>query len=297
MFALDTLPQKPMRVFLHGLALGLASFRRLIALTSVLGFIGLIPAMFLAEKAGDSQISGEFMLQMLKQGHNAIAILALQFLILTISLYINTLVIYRIDGTVHDKQDHGDLLQALHKMPSLLLALLLVIVTLLVGYLISILLGMLFGAIAGVFLGHAAVVAVFVVCIVATLIYICIYIIFFQFAIVLDGKGAVEALNFSTSLVFRNWWRTFQVLLYLTFIIAGIAIMAVLPFAIITPHAHWLEAFTEMDTGRTLLIKGVLRLVATVIFAPFGAGILYVLYHDLKLRRVVRTTPTSAIQA
>ena len=297
MFALDTLPQKPMRVFLRGLELGLAGFRRLIALTSLLGFIGLVPTIFLAKKAGDAVVSPEFMLQQLKQGHTVFTLLVLQLLVLVVSLYINALVIYRIDGTANDTHTGSESLQAMYKMPSLLLAGILVIVTLLVGFLISILLGSLLGALAGVLFGHAAALAVTEFCIFALLIYIAIYVMFFQFAIVLDGKGPVQALNFSAALVFRNWWRTFQVLLYLVLVIAGIAIMTVLPFAMFMPHSHWLPTIAEMDTGKTLLIKGVIRLVGTVIFAPFFAAILYVLYHDLKMRRPVQTAPTGVVQA
>ena len=63
------------------------------------------------------------------------------------------------------------------------------------------------------------------------------------------------------------------------------------------PLEHWLPVTAAADTGRTLLVKGVLKLIGAAIFMPFMMGILYVLYHDLKARYALRSVPTAAIQA
>jgi len=297
MFQLDGSPQRSMRVWLQGLELGLASFRSLITLTTMLGFISLLPTIYMAGKLGDAEISPESMLQLLKQGHFILAILLLQSLVLVLGLFVNSLVILRLDQMARGAQRTHELGFVLHKLVPLILAGLLVFITVLIGIIIAAFIGAISGAIVGIIFGHAAAMFVTEACIFTALIYIAIYILFFQFAIVLDGKGPVSALNYSCALVFRNWWRTFLVLLYTVLIIAGILIMVALPLALVMPLAHWLPAFAAADTGRTLLIKGVVKLIATAVFAPFTVGILYVLYHDLKARYAIKSTPTGTVQA
>ena len=297
MFEQDVTPQRPLRVWLRGLELGLAGFRRLITLTTVLGFVSLLPTMYMAGMIGDAELSPASMLQLLKQGHFILTILLLQSLVLILSLFINALVIQRIDQAAHDTQRTGELGRALNKILPLILAGIMFVVTLLIGLVIAAFIGAIIGAVAGIIFGHAAAMVLTETCVLMALIYIAIYILFFQFAIVLDGKGPVDALNYSCALVFRNWWRTFLVLLYTALIIAGILMMAVLPLALIMPLDHWLPAFAAADTGRTLLIKGVVKLIATAVFAPFTVGILYVLYQDLKARYAIRSTSTGVVQA
>ncbi len=297
MFTLDPIPQKPLRVLSQGLELGLAGFRKLIILSTLLGFISLMPTLYMAEKVGDAALTPEFILQLFKQGHFLMSFLLLQLLILVITVYINALMISRIDGATRDVTRDNELVFALHKLPALLLAEILVFITIIIGFVIAALLGMLLGALAGVLFGHAAIAIVVEACIFSVMIYITIYMIFFQFAVVLDGKGPIGALNYSSTLVFRNWWRTFRVLLYFILMVAGIAILVVIPLAVFLPLLHWLPTVAAMDTGRTLLIKGVFRLIAVAIFAPFAMGILYVLYHDLKMRHSTRPAPTGVVQA
>jgi hypothetical protein len=297
MLQLDDTPQRPLRIWLLGLELGLASFRSLIALTTLLGFVSLLPTIYMALQIGDAEISPESMLQLLKQGHFILSILLLQSLVFVLGLFVNALVILRLDHAVRGTTRIHDMGFVFRKIISLILAGLLVFITVLVGVLIAAFIGAISGTIAGLVFGHAAAIVVTEVCIFTALIYIAIYILFFQFAIILDDKGPVSALNYSCALVFRNWWRTFLVLLYTVTIIVGILIMAALPLAVIVPITHWLPEFAAADTGRTLLIKGVVKLIATAVFAPFTVGILYVLYQDLKVRYAIRSTPTGVVQA
>ena len=297
MFQPDSSPQQPMRVWRQGMVLGLASFRSLIALTTMLSFISLLPTIYMAGKFGDTELSPESMLQLFKQGHFIFTILILQSSVLILSLFINALVIMRLDQVARGAQRIHELGFILHKIVPLILAGLLVLITVLIGILIAAFIGAVAGAVVGIIFGHIAAIFVTEGCIFTALIYIAIYILFFQFAILLDGKGPVGALNYSCALVFRNWWRTFLVLLFTALVIVSVLIMVALPLALVMPLAHWLPAFAAADTGRTLLIKGVVKLIATAVFAPFTVGILYVLYHDLKARHVIKSTPTGTVQA
>lgn len=297
MFELDHVPRRPLRIWLHGIELGLASFRKLIALTTVLGFLSLLPTIYMAMTIGDKAISPYFMLQLFKQGHFIFIMLMLQLLVLILSSFVNALIIRRLDETAQETQRDHELVFALHKLVPLALAYILVFMTVMVGILLAALVGAILGAVFGILFGHAAAVAVTEICIFIALIYIVINLLFFQFAVVLDGKGPVGSLNRSCALVFRNWWRTFMVLLYTLLIIAGIVIMVLIPLAAVMPIQHWLPAITAADTGRTLLIKGVLQLIGGAILAPFVLGILYTLYHDLKLRNALKPGSGGAIQA
>jgi hypothetical protein len=297
MLQLNGAPQRPLRVWLQGLELGLASFRNLIALTTMLGFISLLPTIYMALQLGDAEISPESMLQLLKQGHFILSILLLQSLVFVLGLFVNALVILRLDHAARGATRAHDMGFIYRKIISLILAGLLVFITVVIGLLIAAFIGAISGTIAGLIFGHAIAIVVTEACIFTALIYIAIYILFFQFAIVLDDKGPVSALNYSCALVFQNWWRTFLVLLYTALIIVGILVMAALPLAVVMPITHWLPELAAADTGRTLLIKGVVKLVATAVFAPFTVGILYMLYQDLKVRYAIRSTPTGSVQA
>jgi len=297
MFELDGAPQRPMRVWLQGIQLGLVSFRKLIALTTMLSFISLLPTIYMAGKIGDAEISPDSMLQLFKQGHFLLTILLLQLLVLVLSSFVNALIIRRLDQTAHGTEQTRELSFALHKAPPLVLAAILCFITLVIGIILAAIIGAILGIFFGIILGHAAAMVVTESCIFIALIYIAVNLLFFQFAIVLDGKGPVGALNHSCALVFCNWWRTFLVLLCTLLIIIGIAILVALPLALVMPPEHWLPVYAAADTGRTLLVKSVLKLIGAAIFAPFILGILYMLYHDLRARYALKSKPTGAIQA
>lgn len=295
MFALDGSPQKPVRVLLQGLKLGLVSFRKLILLSTILGFVGLLPTIYIAVKIGNAAVQPEYMLQIYKQGHGMLIVM--QLLVIVFNMYINAIMILRLDKEVHATQRTDELLFAFYKMGSLLLAFLLVLITVLIGSVIAVILGALIGALASALFGKAAAFIVMFACVFIVIIYIGVYLLFFQFAIVLDDKGPVGALNQSSTLVFHNWWRTFLTLLYLAIIVMGIMIIAILPFTVAVQHLHWLSAFASQETGKTLLVRGVIQLIYVAIFTPFLMGVLYMLYHDLKLRRTTPTAPMAVVQA
>ncbi len=291
MFELDTTPQPPIRIWSRGIKLGLASFRRLFALASALGFISLLPAIYLAWKMGDNPITPDAMLQMLRQGYFALNFLLLELLVLVLSSLINALIIQRLDRAAQGAAMVHELQFALRKTATLVLAGILFFITLLIGIFIADIIGTLLGALLGTMLGHGATVVVIRVCLIVAIMFIVVNLLFFQFAIVLDGKGPVSALNHSCALVFHNWWHSFLVLLMIVAAIVGIVVVVMLPFM------HWLPLLAAADTGRALMEKSVLRLVGAAIFTPFVVGVLYVLYHDLKTRRAQKSTATGAVQA
>ncbi|MGA9855441.1 MAG: hypothetical protein WBR29_09225, partial [Gammaproteobacteria bacterium] len=172
MFQLDGSPQRPLRVWLQGLELGLASFRHLIALTTVLGFISLLPTIYIAGKLGDAEISPGSILPLLKQGHFILSLLFLQLLVLVLSLLINALVIQRLDHKARGSQPIHELGFALRKLVPLVLAGVLGFITLLVGLIIAALIGTIFGTIIGLMFGHDAAMIVTETCIFIALIYV-----------------------------------------------------------------------------------------------------------------------------
>jgi hypothetical protein len=294
---LESVPQRPMRILARGLELGLASFPRLIALTTLLGFAGFSPTIYLAVQVGTAKLTPDFMVQLLKQWHFLANMLVLQLLVLVLSSLISALIIQRLDNAAHDTQGSHELSSALRKMPSLILAGILCFLTLLIGMLVAGLIGAILGAIFGIIFGHIAALTVTKACIFIALIYIVVNLLFFQFSIIMDNKGAVAALNHSCTLVFGNWWRTFLVLLCVALIVFGIVIVIALPFATLMPSEHGLSALSTLDTGKTLLIKGVAKLTGVALLTPFILGVVYRLYLDLRARHALRSASLGTIQA
>ncbi|MGH8398403.1 MAG: hypothetical protein ACRETA_09200 [Gammaproteobacteria bacterium] len=291
MFELNSSPQSPMSIWSRGVALGRASFRRLFALASLLGFISLLPTLYLAGKLGNTAVTPESLLRLFKQGDFIGYLLLLELLVIILSSLVNALIIRRIHAAAQVTLPEHELTFALRKLPVLVLSSILFGITMIIGIFIAALIGAILGAVLGAMLGHGVAIVVTQACVIAAALFIIVNLLFFQFAIVLDGKGPIGALNYSSALVFRNWWRTFLVLL-ITFIV-----VVVIAAAVILPFIHWLPFLESVDTGRTLLVKGVLRLVGAAVLSPFIAGILYVLYCDLRARHAQKTTSTVAVQA
>jgi hypothetical protein len=224
--------------------------------------------------------------------------LLLELLVLALGLLVNALIIHRLDEAALGTISSRDLRFAVRKLPALFLAGILVFITMLIGLSLAALVGAILGAVIGSALGHSAALAVTQVCMAVAAIFIGVNLLFFQFAIVLDDKGPVAALNHSCALVFRNWWRTFWVMLgtcVAVAIIAAVILLVTVPLWM--AFMHGVPSLAAPDTGRSLLIKGVLRLVGATVFAPFVFGIMYVLYRDLKLRRAQKTAAAGSLQA
>lgn len=295
MFQLDSTPQRPGRIWSRGLELGWRGFGRLFGLAALLGLVGLLPTLYFAEQLGDTTLTRDSLLRLLQSPHFIVDFLLLELLVLVCGSFVNALIIRRVERTATGTTVARELHYALNKLPALVLGGILVFITVLIGILIAALVGGILGALVGTALGHNAAVVVTQICVFAAMIYIAVNLLFFQFAIVLDDKGPVAALNHSCALVFHNWWRTFLVLLITVLVIVMCVVSVMLPLSI--PLAAWWHTLAGADTGRSLLVKGVLRLVGTAVFTPFVVAILYVLYRDLKVRRTPPPVPPARLQA
>lgn len=297
-FHLDSAPQQPARIWSRGVILGWTNYRRLFSLAVLLGLISVLPTLYLAHRLGDAQVTPDNLLQLMRAPHFIVDMLLLELLVLVLGLLVNALIIRRLDQAALGAATSRDLQFAVRKLPALLLACILLVITLLIGMIIAAVVGGILGALIGSALGRTAAVAVTQLCVIAAGVFILINLLFFQFAIVLDDKGPVAALNHSCALVFRNWWRTFLTLLGLCVaggVIAALAMLMTAPLWMLLTHG--MPSFTAPDTARTLLIKSVLRLVFAAVFAPFILGVMYVLYRDLKLRHAQKPVSTGSLQA
>lgn len=295
MFQLDTTPQQPGRLWSRGLALGTLGFGRLFGPAALLGLIGLLPTLYFAERLGDAALTRKRLLELLRSPHFVADFLLVELLVLVCASFVNALIIRQVERTATGTAASHELRYALSKLPALVLAGILAFVTLMVGLLIAALVGGVLGALVGAALGHGAAIVITQVCVFAAMAFIMVNLLFFQFAIVLDSKGPVAALNHSCALVFHNWWRTFLVLLITVVVVVLCAVVVMLPLSL--PLSVWLHSLDGANSGRTLLVNGVLRLVGTAVFTPFVVAIVYVLYRDLKVRRATRSVPTASIQA
>ena len=295
MFQLDTTPQQPGRVWSRGLELGKLGFGRLFGPAALLGLIGLLPTLYFAARLGDVTLTREHLLDLLRSPHFLADFLLVELLVLVCGSFVNALIIRQVERAATGAAASHELRYALAKLPALVLAAVLVFITLMIGLLIAALVGSILGAVVGAAFGRGAAIAVTQVCVFAAMIFIMVNLLFFQFAIVLDSKGPVAALNHSCVLVFHNWWRTFLVLLITVIVLVLCVVVVMLPLSL--PFSAGLQSLAGADTGRSLLVKGVLRLVGTAVFTPFVVAILYVLYRDLKVRRVIRSVPTTTLQA
>lgn len=295
MFQLDSEPQRATRIWLRGLELGWLAFGRLFGLAALFGLIGLLPTFYIAGRLGDAALTRDSLLQLLRTPHFVMNFLLLELLVLVCGSFVNALIIRKVERTASRAAAARDLRFVTGKLPALVLAGILATLTLLVGMLIAAVVGGILGALATSALGRAAAVGIAQICVLAAMLFIVVNLMFFPFAIVLEGKGPVAALNHSSALVWRNWWRTFLVLLITVAVVAACAAVVMLPLSL--PLASWWHTLADVDTGRSLLIKGVLRLVATAVFMPFIIAILYVQYRDLRLRHAPPAAPTASLQA
>jgi hypothetical protein len=98
-------------------------------------------------------------------------------------------------------------------------------------------------------------------------------------AIVLDGKGIVESLKYSHSLVWGNWWRTLAIvtiafiIIYVLFVLIGIA-------------AGLLFVAVGFDLVVAFLVQAVTTLLVGFLMTPFLIALYLEVYRDLKMRKL-----------
>ncbi len=97
-------------------------------------------------------------------------------------------------------------------------------------------------------------------------------------AIVLDGKGIVESLNYSHKLVWGNWWRTTAIatialiIIYLLYVVVGIA-------------ASFIVIAGGTDAATLFLLQTTVTLVGGLLVTPFFVSLYLEIYRDLKMRK------------
>ncbi len=256
MFELASLPQELGEIVLQGIRLGSLAFRRLFTLTTVLAFLGLIPTVFLVWGANDTTSFDMPTLDAI--AHRFISPYGgLLSIVTVIGLLPQAMLLKRVALAARGSAEARDaeLRQALRVWPWMLLAL--------VIYGLVVALGMMMVLIPGVILALS--------------------LMFVEYGVVLDGLKPIAALNASHNLVWGHWWRTFGLLLMVT--IPPLLIISILSAALGI-------SFGSMDDpvvhGRDLFKQAVLEMVFFAFCGPFYYSILFLYYHDLKLRKQPR---------
>lgn len=102
-------------------------------------------------------------------------------------------------------------------------------------------------------------------------------------ALVLEGQGVRAALRRSSTLVRRGWWRVLGILLLETGISLVVASLVQLPFALLG-HNPFSTTGTLTLTTRDIVVGAVSGAFATLLVAPFTAGVRALLYVDRRMR-------------
>jgi hypothetical protein len=97
-------------------------------------------------------------------------------------------------------------------------------------------------------------------------------------AIVVDRKGIIEALTYSHSLVWGNWWRT-SVLFTV-----GLVVVYVL-FIIIAAALGMLSEILGLERTTLMLLQFITNGLVALVTTPFANALLLEIYRDLKLRK------------
>ena len=253
MFELASLPQELGEIVLQGLRLGALTFRRLFSLTTIIAFLGLIPTVVLVWGANDTTSFDTPTFEAI--GHRFISPYgALIFAVAVAGLLPQAMLLKRIALAARGTAEARDveLRQALRVWPWMLLAM--------IVYALVVALGMLLVLIPGLILA--------------------LTLMFAEYGVVLEGQKPLAALNASHNLVWGHWWRTFGMLLLVT--IPPLLLISIL-------SAAFGIDFGTMDDpvvhGRDLFKQAVLQMVFLAFCGPFYYSILFLYYHDLKLRR------------
>lgn len=252
MFELASTPQDLGDIILQGLRLGRLAYRRLFMLTTFLAFLGLVPTMVQVWGAHDEQ---SFDIQTLDAwvhqftpAYDSTAIAAL-----LLGLLLQAVLIRRIDAAARGQASPvpAELRQAVKVWLWMVLALVVYAIAVSVGFILLFVPGLI----------------------------LAVSLMFNMFGVVLEGQKPVEALNASHHLVWGHWWRTLGmlVLVYLPILVLVSILASMLgigPGGLDSPLR-----------GRDIFAEAVLEMVCLAVFSPFFYSILYVYYHDLKLRQ------------
>lgn len=276
MSRLPTEPLAPMQILFHGMQLGASIFGKLFMGTTLIGFVMLLPTLDNAMRLGNDELTPERMLAILGWRW-----LLVQLLSAVLVLLVQAFLISRIDSLVReDRLDaRAEWQNSLRAWLPLFLAFLLCIGIVIVAGIAGAVAGLVTGLVATLLAGKAGFAMGFVIGLFAVLVFVLVYLFFIQYFIVLERRGPVDSINLSFNLVHGHWWHIFQVLLAFMVMAIGISVLCALPFAAIS------DLGGSVETGRSLLERGVLEMVGAAVLGPFLLCIVYLQYVDLKLRK------------
>lgn len=105
-------------------------------------------------------------------------------------------------------------------------------------------------------------------------------------AIVMEGKGPIEALKRSHRLVRGNWWRTLTVMSIPIFLVVAFYVAAMFVIGIVLGVSSAADPTALTTTvEKTTLILHLLEVPVNAVSLALFYAVLVVLYHDLKLRK------------
>lgn len=249
MFELASTPRDLGEILVQGLQLGRLAFRRLFMLTSLLAFLGLIPTVILVWGQGDLPIS---FTQMSDQVRGPYGLAGLGDMILCLPF--QALLLNRIASASRGQTEgfQEEWHKTLKVWPWMFVAA--------IVYILAVCLGTLLLLVPGLIL--------------------LVSLMFAQFSVVLEDRGPIQALNRSHNLVWGQWWRTL-----------GLLVLIIVPLWVLVAIVSGLlgvdsgNASDMSVTGRGLFEQGVVEMVFYALFSPFGYCVLYVYFHDLRLRK------------
>ena len=256
MFELPSLPQEMGEIVIQGLRLARLLYRRLLNLTTIIAFLGLVPTVAQVWGKGDevsfdmpSFTDWNAFSDWFRQFYGSYGITLL--IIGALTLFPQIVLLRRIAAAVRGtKETRGEeMRQALRLWPWALLTAAMYLLVVALGLVVLV---------PGVILG--------------------ISLMFSFYAVVLDGSRPLPALNASHNLVWGHWWRTLGLvfLFYVAFALLGMLLSSVFGLG--------------LDAGQTvhardLFKAAVLDMVLVAFLSPFVFCIQFLYYRDLKLRK------------
>lgn len=249
MFELASGPRDLGEILVQGIQLGRLAFHRLFMLMSLITFLGVLPTFCLVWGAGDQIFGYQEMLAGMRGGYGLAV-----FIVALLVLPLRAILLNRIAAAARGQSYglHEELAKAIRVWPWLFIAGIILLLAVCLGFVLLVVPGLI----------------------------LCISLMFEEFGVVLEGYKPVQALNASHNLVWGHWWRTL-----------GLLLIMVLPYYILLSIVGVLLGLDTGGmgqtgiTGRALFEQCVLEMIFFAMAGPFFYSILYVYYHDLKLRK------------
>ena len=254
MFALATRPQSIGKTLDSGFKLFFAGFGKVIVLALVATLVANLPSLLLGTKAGE--IDPEALRALGGK------VLGLFLVVIIVATALNTAILRRL--AVLGNGDAAD--DSMGKSIAIGFKYLVPVFAGIILYGVAVGAGMILLIIPGIFL------------------LVSLYL--FWPAIVVEGKGPIEALKRSHHLVRGNWWRTLTVMSIPIFLLVAFYFGAMFVFGIILGVTSGGDATAVTSTvEKSVFYLQLLQLPVNAVSLALFYAIVVVLYHDLKLRK------------